>query len=685
MVSIGSRKIFSTLILVLGSIVLLFILSNLYFTRTTTEHYENLYLDQQHLQMRLSAAAIQENIRSSLSETKILADYSFVEFEQGLRTVQSIENLLHIEQSIYNTVVLYAYYRSPQEPHFLQTVDGSKGAAAKSAAEELVNGHWETFRSQFIDQQQSSPYVLPLYADRAAQLASFMYPVVVNGEFQGALYISIDMGSFAKRYFEPYVADDDCSFYITDSQGRVIWCPTLKNLNQPAGQVFSFFPDKDQLPEGNSFVTTPQGRYLAAWSSVAIADTEIRLIMATPEKSIISMPLQIGIWRIAINVLLLIGAGLSLLYTFRLYRAHQHNLLQVQQQSDLQEEIAEKNRLLQRATNRYSLLFENANDGIFILENMKIIQCNTRASQLFNYSKTELIGKSPIDLSPAVQPEGTTSIEKAKYYSRRCLSGIPQIFEWRHFDSHGTEFTAEVSLSAIKIENETLFQSFIRDITARKRIEENLQHALKEREVMLQEIHHRVKNNLQIIDSILSLQRSYAGKNDQSRVIPQTRRRIAAMAEAHETMYRQQDFNTVSMNEFLLHLISQIEGTFIGTNKRVQPRIEALGLPLEKGLLVGFITSELVENAFLHANPRDEKGVAIQVSLIQDPHNPQQAVLEVADNGILPEGGEALNNPGLGMELISALSDQLQGSINWNTNTPGTGVRVCLRFPTSLA
>jgi PAS domain S-box-containing protein len=312
---------------------------------------------------------------------------------------------------------------------------------------------------------------------------------------------------------------------------------------------------------------------------------------------------------------------------------------------------------------------------------MRIIQCNTRAAQLFNFSQEGLVGKTPKDLSPAVQPDGSSSEEKVKYYSKRCLRGIPQIFEWRHIDSHRTEFTAEVSLSAIKIGQETLFQSFIRDITARKEMEQNLQHAVEEREVMLQEIHHRVKNNLQIIDSILSLQRSHAAEDDRATIIPQVRRRISAMAEAHETMYRQQDFNTINMGEFLLHLVLQLEGTFVGTKKKLQPAIQPIGLPLEKGLLVGFITSELVENAFLHAAPRDGQGVTIQVSLAQDPRNPQHTILEVADNGELPEGEEALKKQGLGMELISAMSQQLQGSVIWRTDVPGSGVHVSLHFP----
>ncbi|MFO7731548.1 MAG: histidine kinase dimerization/phosphoacceptor domain -containing protein [Spirochaetia bacterium] len=681
MLSIGLRKIFSMLLLVLSALVLLFLLANIYFSRATTRHYQNLYLDQQHLQLQLSAAAIQEKLLSSLAETKVLASYSFVEYEQGLRSEQSILDLLKIEQTVYNSVVLYAYFENPEGPTFLQAVEGEKGNTAEKAARESARRQWENFRIRYGEEGEITPYVLPLYADQNAQLASFAYPVVVDQEFKGILYITMDIGFFAKRYLEPFSSIESCAFFITDAQGRIIWCPNLQNVNQPAEEAFPFFPTTGQFPEGNSIETTPQGRYFIAWSSVDFADTEIHLVMATPAESIISVPLQVRIWRIAINLLLTLSAVLSLLYTLRLYRAHKRHQEQIKKQQQLQQEVAEKNRQLQKAANRYSLLFENANDGIFIVKGMRIIQCNTRAAQLFNFSKEELIGKSPMDLSPENQPDGSSSEDKAKYYSKRCLSGIPQIYEWRHVDSHGTEFTAEVSLSAINIGQEILFQSFIRDVTARKEMEQRLQHVIEEREVMLQEIHHRVKNNLQIIDSILSLQRNHTVEDDRATIIPQVRRRIAAMAEAHETMYRQQDFNTVNMGEFLLHLVLQLEGSFVGTNKKLQPAVQPIGLPLEKGLLVGFVTSELVENAFLHACPRNGQGLTIKVSLTQDPEDPQNAVLEVADDGELPEGEEALHNPGLGMELISAMTQQLQGAVNWRTDIPGSGVHVILHFP----
>lgn len=677
----GSRKIFIALFLVLSTVVLLFIVTNLYFLHATTRYYQQLYLNQQHLQLQLSASAIQENIQSSLSETSILARYSLVEYEQDQRSEESIEQLLEVEQHTYSTAILYAYFRTPAEAEFLQILDGLQGEAARRFATQSIAEHWDTIRMRAELGDSAPPHLFPLYADENAQLASFAYPVTVENIFKGVLFVSLDLGHFAERYLEPYSASEDCVYFITDSQGRIVWCPEMKHLNTQATDLFPYLSDPEKVPDGKSIENTAQGKQLITWSSVDFAGSHIHLVMTVPEDSVTAIPAQIRVLRIGINALLLIIAGLALFYTLRLFSAQKQHSAQLEKESLLQKKVKEKTRQLEKAANRYSLLFENANDGIFILKDMKIMQCNNRATQLFNSSKEDLIGKSPIDFSPELQAENISSIEKAKYYSRRCLRGIPQIFEWQHFDTHGTAFTAEVSLSAIKIGDETLFQSFIRDITARKTIEENLQHSIKEREVMLQEIHHRVKNNLQIIDSILSLQRSYSIEHNKTDVISQIRRRIAAMAEAHETLYRQQDFNTVNMAEFLQHLVSQIEGTFIGTNKRIRPRIQSLGLPLEKGLLVGFITSELVENAFLHANPRDTTGVVIQVSLTQDPHKHHHVVLEVADNGALPEGKQALKNPGLGMELISALSDQLQGTISLKTNTPGTGVHVSVRFP----
>ncbi len=674
------HKMFYALFVVISVLVILFVTTNQFIIKSTTQHYQQLYLNQLQLQLELSATAIQENIESALSETSILAHYSFVEYEQDKRSNKSIEQLLQIEQRTYGLAVVYAYFQDPEAPRFLQTTKEIKSATVQKAVVQPVRKHWESIRLTAQHNTQDKPYVLPFYADSESQLSSFAYPVVVEESFKGILFISMDIGHFGNRYLQPYSNSEKCSYFITDAVGKLIWCSKQQHLNQIAKDVLPFFPDADQFPSGKEIVHNDEGELLTAWSSVDFADSVIHIFMMEPAKSGIAVPPQIRLMQLGIIVLLLLTGILSLLYIIRFFKAQKLHLQQLEKENELQKQVMEQSQQLEKAAHRYSLLFENANDAILIIKEFEIVQCNDRATKLFNCSKDQLIGKSPIDFSPEFQPENISSLERAKHYASLCVSGFPQVFEWKCMNAEGTPFTAEVGLSAVQVGDEILFQSFIRDITERKKIEQDLYNTLKEREIMLQEIHHRVKNNLQIIDSVLNLQKSYNSKRSGTEIISQVQRRISAMAEAHETMYRQQNLNTINMQEFLTHLVSQIQGSFIGDNKTMHTEIQNIGIPLEKGLLIGFITSELVENAFIHSIPQNETGVEIKVLFGKDPNQAEQMKLEITDNGAGTSKTEITERPGLGMELVEVMTEQINGSITWEIDEQNGGVQAVLRF-----
>lgn len=126
-----------------------------------------------------------------------------------------------------------------------------------------------------------------------------------------------------------------------------------------------------------------------------------------------------------------------------------------------------------RSTLRYRTLFENAYDAVFIIEGERFIECNPRAVELFGYSREELLGKTPFEVSPPEQPDGMPSDVKARELIHLAVMGEPQLFEWIHLRKDHTPFDAEVSLSALNLEGQTLLQAIVRDITLRKRMEKN--------------------------------------------------------------------------------------------------------------------------------------------------------------------------------------------------------------------
>lgn len=160
---------------------------------------------------------------------------------------------------------------------------------------------------------------------------------------------------------------------------------------------------------------------------------------------------------------------------------------------DLEKKTAELQKKLADHTEsetRYRVLFEEAGDGIFILENEKIIDCNQKVLTLFGCARDHLIGKTPFDFSPETQPNGKNSRLEAIKRVAAAREGNQQYFEWKHLRPNGTLFDSEVSLKRVKLASATYVQAIMRDITIRKEAVEELEklkNRLQEENIYLQE------------------------------------------------------------------------------------------------------------------------------------------------------------------------------------------------------
>lgn len=218
----------------------------------------------------------------------------------------------------------------------------------------------------------------------------------------------------------------------------------------------------------------------------------------------------------------------------------------------------------------------------------------------------------------------------------------------------------------------------IMDITERKLAEDRIRSSLKEKEALLREIHHRVKNNLQVVSSLLRLQSTYMTDPSTIRVFMETEQRVRSMALAHEQLYQSGDLGELNLERYLTKLINNLEGSSetIGRRISVISNIEPVCTSIDTALPLGCIVTELFSNCMKHAFPNSMEG-HINLNLTKRPDD--QMELTVKDNGIGLKKSLDLNKPGsLGMDLIGAFTDQLHGNIDFRSDN-GTTVTLLFR------
>ncbi len=262
--------------------------------------------------------------------------------------------------------------------------------------------------------------------------------------------------------------------------------------------------------------------------------------------------------------------------------------------------------------------------------------------------------------------------------SAEFSSQLRRIEEWC---KDGSTVWSEVSMSVIHGENNQPKQilGVSRNISERVRMEEELQRSLKEKEALLKEVHHRVKNNLQVITSILRLESHRIEHPYTREVLGDMQRRIRSIALLHEMVYQTQSFAEVNMKTYLYKLMRQISlamtSTLSGksgdgsenpeaarTEIRIETKceVEPVTLPLEKAIPCGLLANELLSNAYKHAfRPGDEGAITL---VLRKTIDPQTYDLYVMDTGRgLPQNLDPKGNKTLGMQLISDLTTQLDG------------------------
>ena len=267
----------------------------------------------------------------------------------------------------------------------------------------------------------------------------------------------------------------------------------------------------------------------------------------------------------------------------------------------------------------------------------------------------------------------------------RAMEGKPQQFELPLKTIHGESRWYQVFLNPVSLEEDQREISCIAyDITERKEIDRAIRSALKEKEVLLQEVHHRVKNNLQVISSMLNLQKSFVKDPETLNLLEESTNRIATMSYIHESLYRNTDFANISFAEYLQRLSANLIQSYSRNDCEVvlQTVFDEVYLSLEQAIPCGLITNELVSNSLKYAFPDRAQGtITLRIQNIEA----GGVELEVSDDGVgLPPGMDFAKNDSLGVYLVQALTEQIDGELVVTSTDQGRkGCSFLVRFTPS--
>jgi len=327
---------------------------------------------------------------------------------------------------------------------------------------------------------------------------------------------------------------------------------------------------------------------------------------------------------------------------------------------------------------RFKRLVENMSDMISLIDKNGIIRyANSACEKYLGYASDELIGKSIYDF---IDLEDHPLVKKNLHFTHR--NSVHDSFEFKMFHADGSIFWVETFGSFLLDEKSELERIVVasRDITERKSAHQLLEQNLKEKEILLKEIHHRVKNNLNIISSLLRLQaRNIMNIRQAKDALKESEKRVFSMALVHKKLYDSDNFSFIEMKSYINSLAKELLFSFNELGK-VEYSIEAenIFLDLNTAIPCGIILNELITNSIKYAFPEINNAKII----ISFKRNENIYYLVFQDNGVGISSEISLETVNsMGLRLIYLLVKQLNGSVKIEVEN---GTKFSIEFPAGI-
>jgi PAS domain S-box-containing protein len=328
---------------------------------------------------------------------------------------------------------------------------------------------------------------------------------------------------------------------------------------------------------------------------------------------------------------------------------------------------------LKKSEAKYRTLLENLQQKIFLMDkNFVYVSCNENYARDLKIKPEKIIGKTDYDFYPKQLAEKYRADDK-----RIMESGETEDIEEKYLQE-GQETWVHTVKTPVKDEKGTVvgILGIFWDITEKKRAADQIKASLKEKEVLLQEVHHRVKNNMQIISSLFNLQSGRIKDKQAFEIFKSSQNRVRSMALIHERLYQSKDLTRVDFAEYSQSLATHLFSSY-GINPDVIKfyiNIKDVFLDINTAIPCSLIINELVSNSLKYAFPGNKKG---EIKIAANPPNKNEVELIVSDNGVgLPKKMDFRKTDSLGLHLVNLLAeDQLHGNIKLD-RTKGTSFHI---------
>ena len=335
----------------------------------------------------------------------------------------------------------------------------------------------------------------------------------------------------------------------------------------------------------------------------------------------------------------------------------------------------------------FRLAIEAAPTGMLMVDREgRIVLVNAQIERLFGYAREELVGQPVEVLLPERFRHGHPGA-RAGFFStpstRPMGAGRP-LFGLR---ADGTEICIEIGLNPLTTPEGNFVLSSVADVTERMRTDKErelllerltvvnlaLTRSLEEREVLLQEVHHRVKNNLQVISSLINMQvRKLKRAGAEAHALTECQTRVQAIAMIHEQLYQSKDYSRVPFSNYVRSLASSVFDALGVSPSTVtlDLEIDDVAIAVDRAIPCGLVLNELITNALKHAFPEGRRGtVSVRLTRLEG----RRLRLSVLDDGVgLPNDHDPLRASSLGLQLVRTLAEQLEATLEV-TPRPGTG------------